>query len=626
MWRARLVDIVVVFALTATRTVGAQTGVEPTGSNFHKIISLDSIQFQAMGASPDGRWITISAFDGANPGIWIMPADGHAKPTRLLSAGYIDRSPVWFPSGDRLAFLSDRMSRDGSHRTYVMTVAIDPRTGQTASPPRQISTEETPVLGGVSPDGKWVAYAIPQDSVWKAVPATGGSPRTLVKLDAAGGPMMWSRDGKTIYYATGSWRSGGPPHGVWYKVSVNGGAATRAYQNTRAMPYPPNSDMHLVFVGGGGAQGTGNRHVELYDAKERLIGSAHLPGNMVPYFPQGTIGGMYVTTSNSRHENSLLTLDGGSTRTLAASSTAWVNGWVDNSTLLIDGDDSGRDFVATLDTAGHEGTHVVLPADAQGTGWAGVVGYATAFFRGPPTPNPAPVYIADARSGAIRELAAKTVSVESDGTRFVVGIPNGEQVELRGITIDGRSTLIRSFAKSDNVRKMTARGDLVAWAIPTNDSISVFSARGATGRPHKLITVRSSPYARFELGWSFDGTMLAVTGIAAEPSLAVIHVDESGAPRRPPVILDIRATQLWSMRWTSDNRSLVLTAVPTGARDEVLMRVPVDPTEAPTFYGRNDEWPVVSPDGKRVAYPAVRHLGTTIWRVDFVPPGKNGSP
>jgi hypothetical protein len=29
----------------------------------------------------------------------------------------------------------------------------------------------------------------------------------------------------------------------------------------------------------------------------------------------------------------------------------------------------------------------------------------------------------------------------------------------------------------------------------------------------------------------------------------------------------------------------------------------------------------VSPDGKHVAYPATRTLGTTIWRVDFVPPG-----
>jgi hypothetical protein len=90
-------------------------------------------------------------------------------------------------------------------------------------------------------------------------------------------------------------------------------------------------------------------------------------------------------------------------------------------------------------------------------------------------------------------------------------------------------------------------------------------------------------------------------------------------------VLNPRATEPWSMRWTPDDRSLVVTAIPTGARDWVLIRVPVDPKEAPTVYGRNGEWAFVSPDGKHVAYPSVRTLGTTIWRVDFVPPGTGAS-
>ncbi len=88
------------------------------------------------------------------------------------------------------------------------------------------------------------------------------------------------------------------------------------------------------------------------------------------------------------------------------------------------------------------------------------------------------------------------------------------------------------------------------------------------------------------------------------------------------MILNAHATEPWTLRWTPDNRSVVVTAIPAGARDEVVVRVPVDPKEPPAFYGRNDEWLFVSPDGKHVAYPAVRTLGTTIWRVDFVPPGK----
>ena len=624
MWRERLIGIVTVLSLVAMRSAIAQRGVEPTGKNFHRISTIDTLQFQGMSASPDGRWIAIQSVEG----IFMMPADGHAKPIRLLSPGYSDRSPVWFPGSDRLAFLSNRASRDGSERWYVMTVTIDTRTGQTTAPPRQISTEETPVLGGVSPDGKWVAYAVPAEGAWKAVPATGGVSHILLKRPEPVPGLIWSRDGKTMYFAVGKWRPASPSLGIWYKQSVNGGSATRAYQNPDAMPYVPNTDMHVVYVRRGDAEGNGVKRVELYDAKEQLVGATDMIKEMTVFFPWAASGGTYATTSNNRQETSLVTLDGGSTRTLAAS-PAWVNGWVDNSTMLIDGRDSGRLFVATLDTAGHEGTHVILPADARGSGWGGVVEYATPFFRGTQLPDPSSVYTADARTGAIKELAANALSVESDNKRFVVGVANGQEIELRGITIDGRSTLIRSFSKSDHIGRMTVRGELVAWSIQSGDSVTVFSARGATGRPHKLITVRSSRYNRFEFVWSFDGSMLAVTGITADPSLSVIHVDENGAPRGAPVALNPRATSLWSLRWTSDNRSLVLTGVPTGAKEEVLMQVPVDPKEPPTFYGRNDEWPVVSPDGKRVAYPAVRHLGTTIWKVDFVTAGRvdsNGKP
>ena len=640
MWRARLLSIVAVLPLAATRTAVAQRDAEPTGKNFHKVISLDSVEF-GVGASPDGRWLTIGTSCsstacskpwGGEDGIWIMPSDGHAKPTRILSSGFIDRSPVWFPSSDKLAFVSDRVSRDGSHKTYLMTVAIDPSTGQAAGPPRQISTEEAPYVGQVSPDGKWVAYPGPDRKTWKAVPSTGGASRTLVKMERAQGPIMWSRDGKTVYFAAASSRQ--PPFGVWYKVSVSGGPATRAYQNPAAMPFLPNTDMHVVFVQRGDAEGGGTKRVELYDAKERLVGEADVTGEMNLFFPRGAPHGMYATTSNWRYENSLVTLDGGRTRMLAASRFAWVDGWVDNSTLTIDGQDSssGRNIVATLDTAGHEGPHVTLPADAGGCcGWDGVVGYAVSFRRGPHPAtrfDPHPLYIADARSGAIRELAANALDgppsngrggFYGDGDRFLATILNGQQLELRGITTDGRSTLLRAFAKSDSLVTTAVHGDLVAWAIASRDSATVFSARGPTGRPHKLTTVRFKHDRFFELAWSYDATMLAVTGQTAEPSLSVIHVDEAGAPRGAPAVLNLRATQPWSLRWTPDNRSLVVTAIPAGARDEVLMRVPVDPKEAPTFYGRNDEWAFVSPDGKHVAYPASRTLGTTIWRVDFVP-------
>jgi hypothetical protein len=642
MWRARLLSTVIGLSLAATRTVIAQRDAEPTGKNFHKIISLDSVEFRGLGASPDGRWLTIGAVCsltacsvpwGGEDGIWIMPSDGRAKPARLLSAGYNDRWPVWFPSGDRLAFVSDRMSRDGSHKTYAMTVPIDPKTGRATAPPRQISTDEATDVGQVSPDGKWVTYGVFAEHVIKVVPATGGASRTLVTMAGAGPPFIWSRDGKTLYFVVRGGPAPPPVGGVWYKVSADGGAATRAYENASAMPYAPNTDMHVVFVRRNDAARGGVRRVELYDAKERLVGAFDVTGDMNFFFPRGA-SSAYAATANRRYENFLLTLDGGRTRMLAASRFAWVNGWIDNATLSIDGrDSSGLSMVATLDTAGQEGKHVLLsPEDGGCCGWNGVVGSAVSFWRGNA------LYIGDARSGAIKKLAENLAGGNavwnsfghggffSDGERFLATIANGERLELRGITADGRSTLLRAFAKSDNLARTAVNGDLVAWGIRSRDSVTVFAARGPNGRARKLTTVRAAPNGRFfQLAWSFDATMLAITGLTVEPSLSVIHVDEAGAPRGAPTVLNPRATDPWTLRWTPDNRSLIVTATPTGARDGVVMRVPVDPKEAPTFYGRNDEWLFVSPDGKHVAYPAVRTLGTTIWRVDFVPPGGVGS-
>ena len=643
MWRARHVNIVIAFALTAARIVSAQPGVEPSGKNFHKIVSLDSIQF-GLGASRDGRWLTIGTACsstacgdawGGEDGIWIMPSDGHAKPTRVLPAGHIDRSPAWFPSGDRLAFVSDRVSRDGSHKTYVMTVPIDPKTGRATAPPRQISTDETSFIGPVSPDGKWVPYIV--KNAIKAVPANGGASRTLVDMEKAGPPVIWSRDGKMLYFvARGGPRL--PPYGgVWYKVSVNGGPATRAYDNASAMPYAPNTDMHVVYVPRDAAEGRGIKRVELYDAKERMVGTIDLTTDMELFFPRGASGAAYAKTSNNRQESFLLTLEGGNTRKLGASQDVWVDGWVDNSTVTIEGYDSRGQYIATLDTAGHEGPHVTLPAGAGGCcGWQGVVGGAVTFWPATPAANRSdstPIYIADARSGAIKELAADAFwstrsfgrgGFYSDGDRFLVTTLNGQRLELRGITSDGRSTLLRSFPKSDSLMATSVHGDLVAWAIAAHDSLTIFSARGPTGRPHRLTAQGYKPGGFFEIAWSFDATMLAITGLSVGPPLSVIHVDESGAPRGGPVVLNARATQLWTMRWTPDNRSLVVTGIPAGARDEVVIRVPIDAKEAPTFYGRNDEWLFVSPDGKHIAYPAVRTLGTTIWRVDFLPPGSVG--
>ena len=276
---------------------------------------------------------------------------------------------------------------------------------------------------------------------------------------------------------------------------------------------------------------------------------------------------------------------------------------------------------------------MILPADAAGVvdgkAWWGTPWPFAGTFAGEAF-DPRPLYIADARSGAIRELAANAVDSPTsygrggfygDGDRFLVTILNGQQLELRGITPDGRSTLLRAFAKSDSAGDDAVHGDLVAWAIAVTDSVTVFAARGPTaGRTNSR---RSDPPPRRSSSSPGRSTRRCSRSRAnpAEPSLSVIHVDDAGAPRGAPVVLNPRATEPWSLRWTPDNRSLVLSAAPRRRTGRSADARADRSKEAPTFYGKNDEEPLVSPDGKRVAYPAARTIGATIWRADF-PPGK----
>jgi Tol biopolymer transport system component len=634
MKRVRLVTATTIFSLAIVRVATAQRSSEPTGSNFHKVAVVDSADLRVVGASPDGRWLTY-AYDQA---IWIMPADGRAKATRLLPPGFIDRNPVWFPGSDRLGFVSNRAARDGSKKLYGMTVSIDPNTGRAQAPPRQVTTEETPGVGGVSPDGQWMTYVVPEEKAIKIVPSTGGTPRTLVTMDRAHLPLIWSRDGKTIYFAVGGAGNGVPPYGVWHKVASTGGAVVRAYKNAMAMPYAPNPDRHVVIVPRD-ADGRDIQRVELYDANDRLLGTADMAPGMTPAFPLGSRDGMYGMMSNRRYENYLVSLNDGATRMMSSPPWSWINGWAsDGAGLVVDGSEPGKPTIGVLDTSGRLSAQVALPLDVRASGWEGVVGTTTTFRRGarPEKPDdPSPLFIADPRTGTTGELAPRALegrrvrgrgAGDVDGNRFLVTVPNGAQLELRAFTLDGRSTLVRSFARTDSILATAVHGDRVAWGLFSRDSLIVFTARGPAGRARRLGALRRVSTRVLDMGWSFDGTMLAVSGESLDDAIAVMRVDDDGALRGVITVLKTRAAGIWGLRWTTDDRALLVIGTPTGSRMDQVIRVSVDPEDPPAILTRMDEWigdnVHVAPDGKRMAFPLVRTLGSSIWRVDFNPPGK----
>ena len=202
--------------------------VEPSLS---LLLDSDSLDFGARGAiSPDGRWLVFPVRESEMeapteervPNLWIAPLDGSADPAPLTWG----QVPLWFPSGDRILFGISRPDLGGGG-FYLMTLDIDPETGQARGLPRQLTVEtaEFSMSYDISPDGEEVVYAHRSGNgrghVLKILPARGGQARTLGT--GLGWRPIWAEDG--LIYVLSRNLAGGPEAGYdwgWAIRSVPG--------------------------------------------------------------------------------------------------------------------------------------------------------------------------------------------------------------------------------------------------------------------------------------------------------------------------------------------------------------------------------------------------------------------
>jgi len=184
--------------------------LEPELSRLYGSEALDFGSIFVSGAiSPDGRWLAYSraeveGLDDARMNLWIVSLEGPAEATRLTTGKHWEADPIWFPSGDRIAFRSARPDPSGNFQ-YLMTIRINSETGRPVGPPRQISLEPGPFsrAHAVSPDGRWLAHVRrPKDAsdvgyVLTVLPESGGTARVLVEQREALNSPVWSPATKT---------------------------------------------------------------------------------------------------------------------------------------------------------------------------------------------------------------------------------------------------------------------------------------------------------------------------------------------------------------------------------------------------------------------------------------------
>jgi len=147
---------------------------------------------------------------------------------QITSGPYDDRSPVWSPDGQSIAFVSNRTPEpDANDNTDIFLVAARP--GQT---PRALTTSPGADAGpAFTPDGRFVVYEAGGDpkDMWydtndvAVVPVAGGAPRLLTPdLDRNVSSVTPTPDGAAVLFAL---EDEGNTHLA--RVPLEGGAVER---------------------------------------------------------------------------------------------------------------------------------------------------------------------------------------------------------------------------------------------------------------------------------------------------------------------------------------------------------------------------------------------------------------
>jgi Tol biopolymer transport system component len=574
----------------------------------------DSLSVNSMAVSPNGRWIVASLRDASgSSNLWVVPVQG-GEPIRLTSGPYREGGAQWFPSGDRILFLSNRAGR-----VAAMTLSFDASRGRAAGLPVQLTLEPFRASGPalrISPDGNWIVYVQEGTNRIKAVPIAGGEARLIAEGDAVPGSVTWSADGDHILFTQIDRDSG---EQVIMRAPAAGGVPEQVYRAARFGGFTPGGKYMLLWEAAD--LGSPTLTVELADFEGRVLARYSVGWNTAPPSVAVSPDGRYLVGRESNATTSLRvgSTSGGPLMTLTElhDSQDWPIGWTaDGSAVVIGRKVSGYLYsILVAPVAGGDPRAIPLP---EGASWGiGVLGeHATYNMRMPGSDEWRRVAMS-LTTGQTREITSKSgiaggTSISGAGGTFGVSGPefiyaetHGDRLELRASTLAGPARLVRTFPLS--IRGTTlfgVHGDRAAYCAAVGDSTALMVTDGPTAASRVIAMLPTQPpNCEVTISWSHDGRLIATHYGESQILVADAAQDGTSAKLR---ILDTGMPSWRDAIWLPDDSGITIMGQ-DGAESQVLL-VSLDHGRAPISLTSKDRSrkPIhsLSPDGQFVAYGA----------------------
>jgi Tol biopolymer transport system component len=585
---------------------------------YTKILEVESGDITAPSLSPNGRWI---AYGGATNGIeghpiWIVPASG-GTPRRLTTGDYVDRAPVWFPAGDRIVFVSSRVGG------ALMTLRIDPATGQPVDEPRRLTLEVSGVHYAVSPDGKWVVYNSGTNASpgpLRIVPSLGGTARTIDSVPPGHGGFVspsFTADGRYVEYIHGENQGGvvrRAPLSGGRPVDLLRGSANGLMRYANGVIADVRRGQDTVWL-----RNLSGDTLALF----ALEGVRSLnPWQGVRYTPRHDV--MLVATIIGNSEVRTVSTEGGAWRAARGGKVQdYIESFLADGRLAVSVEAGGRAAIDLIPPSGGTPQRITLPTGArlEHLSSDGKIAY----WR-----NQATFGSYDVAAGASRVLSRSYVRGATDYASHATTGDEDGFAERAGDRTDMRAwsraknaaRLLRSFSTpGQTLHEFTFRGDVVAYTVLFGDSIAVFVAPNATAPAQRVAATRG--HHSDGLSISRDGQHLAfaMQMQSRDDSGHVIgFVDLStggvatGQARLVPVF------NVTGVAWLPNGKEIVYLDISQTGRTS-MMRLVDEPGAMPRSFSQSERGYfydfVLSPDGKSVAYPTPTAATGAIWRVEL---------